>query len=113
VIATGQQHAVRDFVVKAGAQLGMRIEWKGSGPQEEGIDAKSAKTVVRVDPRYFRPAEVDTLLGDASKARQVLGWQPEISFDQLVEEMVASDLQIARRDALVRQQGFRTYANRE
>lgn len=113
VIATGQQHSVRDFVVKAGAELGMRIEWRGKGKDEQGVDAMTGQMVVKVDPRYFRPAEVDTLLGDASKARKVLGWQPTVTFDELVKEMVSSDLQIAQRDALVRQQGFRTYANRE
>lgn len=113
VIATGEQHSVRDFVARAGSQLDMRIEWRGKGVSEEGIDAKSGRVVVKVDPRYFRPTEVDSLLGDASKARAALGWKPEITFDQLVEEMVRSDRDHARRDALFKQQGFKTYSNRE
>jgi GDPmannose 4,6-dehydratase len=95
VIATGRQHSVRDFVERAAACLGMRIEWRGSGAQEVGIDTRSGNTVVRIDPRYFRPTEVDTLLGHASKARVELGWAPRIGFDELVREMVDADL--ARR----------------
>src|SRR5215472_9326162 len=113
VLATGEQHSVREFVVRAAAELGMAIEWRGSGASEQGVDARSGQTIVEVDPRYYRPTEVDTLLGDASKARTRLGWRPEISFDQLVKEMVASDLSLARRDATVAREGFRTYRNRE
>ena len=109
VIASGEQHSVRDFVVRAGERLKMRIEWRGDGLDEQGIDARTGKVVVRVDPRYFRPAEVDTLLGDASKARSVLGWKPEIGFDALVAEMVEQDLAIARRDAMVKREGFKTF----
>ena len=76
---------------------------------EQGTDEKTGKVIVRVDPRYFRPTEVDTLLGDSSKARQKLGWKPECSFGQLVKEMVAADLEIAKRDAVVAREGFRTY----
>jgi GDPmannose 4,6-dehydratase len=107
VIASGRQHSVREFVEKAGACLGMRLEWRGSGPEEVGIDRKSGRTVVRVDPRYFRPTEVDTLLGDASRARSELGWVPRIGFDELVREMVEHDLELARRDALVSREGYR------
>jgi GDPmannose 4,6-dehydratase len=107
VIATGQQYSVRDFVEHAAAHLGMRIEWCGSGEDELGIDRKNGRTVVRIDPRYFRPAEVDTLLGDASKARTELGWVPRVGFKELVHEMVESDLVLARRDALVTREGFR------
>jgi GDPmannose 4,6-dehydratase len=112
VIATGVQHSVREFVECAARCLGMNVEWRGQGTETQGIDA-SGRVIVRVDPRYFRPTEVDSLLGDASKARARLGWSPEISFDQLVEEMVRSDLEHARRDAMLREQGFRTVANRE
>ena len=110
VIATGQQHSVREFVEKAGAHLGMRIEWRQRGEDEIGFDARSGKTVVRIDPRYFRPAEVETLLGDASRARAALGWAPTTSFDELVSEMVASDHDLARRDALVARQGYAAVA---
>ena len=107
VIATGQQHSVRDFVEKAGALLGMRIEWRNEGLEEIGFDAKGGRTVVRIDPRYFRPAEVETLLGDASKAQRLLGWTPTVPFDQLVQEMVSGDVELARRDALVLREGYR------
>jgi GDPmannose 4,6-dehydratase len=107
VIATGRQHSVRDFVEKTAAHLDMRIEWRGSGLEETGFNRKTGQTVIRIDPRYFRPAEVDTLLGDASKARRQLGWMARIGFDELVREMVESDLALARRDALVSRQGYR------
>ena len=106
VIATGEQHSVREFVERAGGCLGMRIEWRGSGVDEQGVDASTGRVIVRVDPRYFRPTEVDTLLGDATKARARLGWTPEIGFDQLVREMVAADRELAGRDALMRREGF-------
>jgi GDPmannose 4,6-dehydratase len=113
VIATGEQHSVREFVQLAGAQLDMRIEWRGKGVDEQGVDAKSGKTVVKIDPRYFRPTEVDTLLGDPGKAKAKLGWVPRTSFSKLVEEMVASDLDIARRDAMIAKEGFKTYRHHE
>jgi len=113
VIATGLQFSVRDCVERAGACLGMNVQWRGTGLDEQGVDVNSGKVVVRVDPRYFRPTEVETLLGDASKARAQLGWQPEVSFEQLVAEMVAADRQIARRDALNKQQGFKVAQYRE
>jgi GDPmannose 4,6-dehydratase len=113
VIATGEQHSVREFVQLAALRLDMNIEWRGKGSEETGVDSKTGATVVRVDPRYFRPAEVETLLGDASKARRVLGWQPEISFDTLIDEMVASDWEIARRDSMVAKAGFRTLRHHE
>ncbi len=109
VIATGEQHSVREFVTIAGAELGMRIEWHGEGIDEQGIDAKSGRVVVKVDPRYFRPTEVDTLLGDPALANARLGWRPEYAFQDLVREMVAADLEIARRDAMIAREGFRTY----
>jgi GDPmannose 4,6-dehydratase len=113
VIATGEQHSVREFVTRAGAELGMTVEWRGTGLEEEGVDTKGGRTIVKIDPRYFRPTEVDTLLGDATKARTKLGWKPEIGFAQLVEEMVAQDLDIARRDAVIAREGFKTYKYRE
>ena len=113
VIATGQQHSVREFVERAGAELGLRIEWRGTGVEEQGVDAVSGKPVVRIDPRYFRPTEVDTLLGDATKARQKLGWTAKTSFDELVREMVALDLDEAKRDRLVASTGFKTYQHHE
>ena len=109
VIATGEQHSVREFVTRAAAQLEMALEWRGSGVDEHGIDTKSGKTVVKVDPRYFRPTEVDTLLGDSSKAREKLGWKPEATFSSLVKDMVAADLELARRDATMAKEGFKTY----
>jgi GDPmannose 4,6-dehydratase len=113
VIATGEQHSVREFVELAGAELGMRVEWRGQGVEEQGVDANSNRVIVKIDSRYFRPTEVDTLLGDATKARQKLGWKAETSFADLVKEMVAADVDAARRDALVAREGFRTYQRHE
>jgi GDPmannose 4,6-dehydratase len=113
VIATGKQYSVREFVNAAGALLEMKIEWQGSGIEEQGVDVGTGRTVVRVDPRYFRPTEVETLLGDATKAREKLGWTAEVGFPALVAEMVAADLEIAKRDALVAKEGFRVYQHHE
>jgi GDPmannose 4,6-dehydratase len=109
VIATGEQHSVREFVERTGAVLGMSIRWRGNDVDEEGVDTKTGRVIVKIDPRYFRPTEVETLLGDATRARSQLGWRPEISFDTLVEEMVAADLELARRDAIIVREGFKTY----
>jgi len=98
VLATGETRSVREFVELAFAQVGRSIEWRGKGIDETGVDRKSRKTVVRIDPVYFRPTEVDLLVGDSSKARQRLGWAPKASFRELVKEMVAEDLAIARRE---------------
>jgi GDPmannose 4,6-dehydratase len=98
VLATGDTRSVREFVEFAFAEVGRVIEWRGKGVEETGIDRKSGKTVVRIDPTYFRPTEVDLLVGDASKVREKLGWKPKTSFAQLVSEMVAGDLEIARRE---------------
>jgi len=98
VLATGETRTVREFVELSFGELGRRIEWRGTGVNETGVDAASGKTVVRIDPRYFRPTEVDLLLGDAAKAHQQLGWAPEISFRQLVSDMVASDHAAAVRE---------------
>ena len=113
VIATGEQHSVRDFVERAGEALEMQIAWEGKGVDECGIDARTGKTVVRIDPRYFRPSEVDSLLGDPTRAREKLGWQTEISFESLVEEMAAADRVIAERDALVAREGYTVYSHKE
>lgn len=113
VISTGEQHSVREFVTLAAHLLGFELEWRGHGVEEQGVDLKSGKVLVKVDPRYFRPTEVDTLLGDCSKAKSVLGWHPEVSFDQLVNEMVMSDLALAQRDSLMKQHGFKVLHNHE
>jgi GDPmannose 4,6-dehydratase len=108
VIATGQQHSVREFVDLSVNFLGMEIKWEGVGAEEKGID-NQGNVVVAVDPRYYRPTEVETLLGDASKARRELGWQPTVSFRELVKEMVDEDLKIAEKDALVRKHGYSVF----
>lgn len=106
VIATGVQYSVRQFVDRAAKELGIKLHWEGEGVNEVGRD-KNGKAVVQVDPRYFRPTEVETLLGDATKAREKLGWAPKISFDEMVSEMVRDDLQTAKRDSLVQKHGYR------
>src|SRR5258708_8736474 len=98
VLATGETRSVREFVELAFAEVGRSIEWRGKDVEETGVDRKSGKTVIRIDPTYFRPTEVDLLIGDATKAREKLGWKPKTSFAQLVKEMVAGDLAIARRE---------------
>jgi GDPmannose 4,6-dehydratase len=108
VIATGQQFSVRDFVGAAANELGIEIRWEGSGVDEKGYDA-GGRCVVQVDPRYFRPTEVETLLGDPRKAKELLGWQPKISFKELVAEMVREDLKAAERDDLVEKHGFQAF----
>jgi GDPmannose 4,6-dehydratase len=113
VIATGKQYSVRDFVVQAGALLDMTIEWHGEGVDEVGVDTVTGRELVHVDPRYFRPTEVETLLGDASKAREKLGWTAEVTFPELVAEMVESDLDVAKRDALVAKEGYKVYNHHE
>ncbi|HUX91586.1 MAG TPA: GDP-mannose 4,6-dehydratase [Gallionellaceae bacterium] len=124
VIATGVQYSVRDFVNAAAKELGMVIEWRGEGVDEKGYlinrhsreggnPAKGEAPIVAVDPRYFRPTEVETLLGDASKAKNKLGWTPKISFDELVAEMVREDLKGAERDELVKKHGYVVSKNHE
>jgi len=112
VIATGVQYSVRDFVNAAARELGMQLLWKGTGVEEHALNAQGRR-VVAVDPRYFRPSEVQTLLGDASKARRQLGWSPKVGFAELVAEMVREDLKGAERDALVRRHGYRTLEGNE
>jgi GDPmannose 4,6-dehydratase len=108
VIATGIQHSVRDFVNTAAAELGFQISWHGNGVDEIGTD-QDGNVIVRVDPRYFRPTEVETLLGDPTKAREKLGWTPKISFKELVAEMVREDLKSAERDELVKKHGYQAF----
>lgn len=112
VIATGHQYSVRDFVNAAAEELGMKITWQGYEVDETGYD-QNGKVIVRVDPRYFRPTEVATLLGDPSKAHQKLGWKPRISFQQLVAEMVREDLKSAERDELVKKHGYKVFDSHE
>ena len=122
VIATGEQHSVREFVQRAAAELGITVQFSGQGEAEIGTVAAVEKTrgelrarckpgdiIVRVDPRYFRPTEVETLLGDPSKARKKLGWVPHVGFDELVREMIEADYQTAKRDSLVKLAGFQAY----
>jgi len=108
VIATGEQHSVREFVEAVCEQLGIKLTWRGKGVDEKGYDARG-NALVAVDPRYFRPTEVDSLLGDASAARTKLGWAPKVSFRELVSEMVQEDFKSAQRDELVKRHGHRPY----
>jgi len=108
VIATGVQYSVRDFVNTAAEELGIKITWSGTGVDEIGTDT-NGNAIVKVDPRYFRPTEVETLLGDATKAREKLGWTPKISFKELVAEMVREDLKSAERDELVKKHGYKAF----
>ena len=120
-IATGVQYSVRDFVNASAEPLGLRLKWEGSGVDEIGVvesnagdtGPKSGDVVVRVDSRYFRPTEVETLLGDPSKAKEKLGWEPTTTFEEMVKEMVESDLELAKRDDLCRSEGFRTFEYHE
>ncbi len=106
VIATGQQHSVREFCELAFKEVGIDLEWQGKGVDEKGIDKKTGKVLVEVDSRYFRPAEVESLLGDPTKAKEKLGWQSKINFQELVKEMVKSDLEEAKRDVHLKNGGF-------
>jgi GDPmannose 4,6-dehydratase len=108
VIATGVQYSVRDFVKAAAKELGVSINWQGRGVEETGTDS-IGNVIVKVDPRYFRPTEVETLLGDPAKAKQKLGWTPKTTFQELVSEMVREDLKSAERDELVKQHGYLAY----
>ncbi|MCF8178008.1 MAG: GDP-mannose 4,6-dehydratase [Sulfuritalea sp.] len=112
VIATGVQYSVRDFVDAAAAEIGIAVEWRGDGVDEKGYDGQG-NCIVQVDPRYFRPTEVETLLGDATKAREKLGWTPRITFAELVAEMVREDLKAAERDELVKKHGFKAFDRNE
>jgi GDPmannose 4,6-dehydratase len=109
VIATGKQYSVRDFVNTAAAQLGLTITWRGSGVDEIGCDASTGTPIISVDPRYFRPTEVQSLCGDPSKAKKKLGWEPTITFQELVKEMVAEDLILAQRDNELTSKGYQAF----
>ncbi len=113
VIATGVQHSVREFVTLAAKEIGIDIRWEGSGVDEKGYDTASGACIVEVDPRYFRPAEVESLLGDASKAKAKLGWVPTTSFAELVREMAVEDLKDAQRDALLVRNGYPRFPSKE
>ena len=109
VIATESQITVREFVEKTGKVLGMNIVWQGSGLEEIGIDTNTGKKVVGVSPRYFRDSEVESLLGDSTKARKELGWEPEITVEQMIEEMVIKDLRLAERERFINESGYGGY----
>ncbi len=115
VIATGEQHSVRDFVNAAAKELGIDIRWEGTGVNEKGywVKGRDQQLIVSVDPRYFRPTEVDTLLGDPSKAREKLGWEPRTTFRELVRDMVMSDLKEAERDVLCKKEGYYVFSGVE
>jgi GDPmannose 4,6-dehydratase len=106
-IATGIQHSVRDFVDFAWGHLGKKIRWEGKGEDEKGYDAKTGDLIIEVDPRYFRPSEVESLLGDSSKAREKLGWEPKITFEEMVHEMMENDISIAKRALLLKKNGIK------
>jgi len=112
VIATGEQHSVREFIEATADELGISIAWRGRGTDEEGYDSKG-NCIIKIDPKYFRPTEVASLLGDAAKARRQLGWKPRITFRALIAEMVKADWEAAERDKLVRDRGYKIFAEHE
>lgn len=111
VIATGESHPVREFVEKTFKGLGLPLEWVGKGIEEKGINPETGQRLVEIDPKYFRPTEVDFLLGDPTKAKRLLGWEPMVRFDELIKIMVHEDLQLAKREAILRQNGFKASEN--
>ena len=108
-IATGIQHSVRDFVNFAWGHLGKKIRWEGKGVGEKGYDEETDKLIISVNPRYFRPTEVEALLGDPTKAKEKLGWEPKITFEEMIYEMMEHDINLAKRDALVRDHGYSSF----
>ena len=112
MIATGEQHSVREFIEMAAREIDMRIEWRGKGAGQVGYDSRG-RCIIKVDPKYFRPTEVDSLLGDAAKASHKLGWKPRVTFRELVAEMMKADLEAAQKDKLVKENGFKVYSHRE
>ncbi len=113
VIATGEQHSVREFIEAAGEELGFSIRWTGEGVDEQGIHTDTGKTIVAVDPAYFRPTEVESLLGDPTKAREKLGWKPRVKFHRLASEMARADLDEAEKDLLCKREGYETFNHYE
>lgn len=113
VIATGEQHSVREFIELTARELGISIKWVGEGVNERGVNQANDKTIVAIDPTYFRPTEVDTLIGDPTRAKEKLGWVPQITFEELVAEMVRSDLEDAKRDELCQRAGFKVNQQHE
>lgn len=113
VIATGEQHSVREFVELAAKEINIQIRWEGKDQDEKGYDIATGKCIVAVDPRYYRPAEVETLLGDPAKAKEKLGWVPTTTFQELVAEMMREDMKEAQRDELVKQNGFKYFTPHE
>ncbi len=109
VVATGRAHSVREFLERAFGEIGIGLVWEGRGVDEVGRDAGTGRDLVRVDPKYFRPTEVEFLLGDYTKAKQVLGWEPEVTFEELVRMMVADDVKAAERDLFCRREGYQTF----
>ena len=109
VLATGEMITVRDFVAKSFKELGIEVEWKGSGEEEEGINKANGKVIVKVDPKYFRPTEVELLIGDSTKARTELGWKPTFTVDELVKDMVQADLDLFKRDKYLMEGGHKVY----
>ena len=113
VVATGRQTTVRDFAERSFREVGIELEWVGEGKEEKGIEKGNGRELVAVDPQYYRPTEVENLLGDATKAREKLGWEPRVQLPELVKEMVAADLDAAKREALVKKSGFKVYQSAE
>lgn len=113
VLATGKTTPVREFIEMAFAETGIKITWKGKGVKEKGINSKTGKTIVEIDPKYFRPTEVDLLIGDATKARKILGWKPKYQLSELVKEMVASDLKLFSRDLYLLEGGYKVLNQHE
>ena len=108
-IATGEQYSVREFIENSAELLGINLSWKGKGLNEVGIDLNSGKELIKIDEKYFRPSEVDSLIGDPSKAKEKLGWKPKISFNDLVKEMIAKDLEEAEKEKIIKEKGFKLF----
>jgi GDPmannose 4,6-dehydratase len=113
VVATGEQHSIRELCEVAFREVGIDIDWQGKDADERGINRKTGEVVIGIDPVYYRPTEVETLLGDPTKAKKKLGWEPKVTFEGLIKEMVAADLDTAKRDALVKREGFEVYQSAE